>query len=391
MGRIRGAVSGGAIWLQRHFGDREIWLYFLASRLVFLAGYTLTSAVAAGLPGDREIFAYPAAQWLSLVHDALFTADSGWYRTIVQGGYDRVPFDQVFRANWVFFPLYPWSIRLLGGSDWAGIVLSNVLAIPAFSLTRELVTRLRGPDAGSRAVALLAFFPTSYVFSSYRPESLFLLLAVGTYLAALERRFWLAGALGFLATLTRLPGLLLSFVILWEAWRAQGRTLRVRPAFFAAGLPVLALALFTIYEWSISGHPMAWSAMQNKGWGRSLQAPSFLYEILIRAPRLIAYSGWDFTPVNIAVLAASIAAICWLVMQGFGALAVYTAGTLAMPLMTGTTTGLARYAMVSFGLFVAWAGPAKRADVFAAALGVCAALLGAFGVWMGMGSTVVIG
>ncbi len=384
------ASSAGA-WLRRHCGDREIWGYFLASRLVFLASYTLTSAVAAGLPGDREVFVYPAARWLSLVHDALFTADSGWYRTIVQGGYDRVPFDQVFRANWVFFPLFPWLVRLFGGSDWAGIILANLLAIPAFSLTRDLVTRFRGPEIGSRAIALIAFFPTSYVFSSYRPESLFLLLAVGTYLAALDRRFWLAGSLGFLATLTRVPGILLSFVILWEAWRAQGRTLRLRPAVFASGLPVLALVLFTAYEWSICGHPLAWSAMQSKGWGRSFQAPMFLYENVIRTPRLIAYWGWDFTPVNVVVLAASVGAICWLFVQGFGALALYTAATLAMPLMTGTTTGLARYAMVSFGLFVAWAGPTHRADVFAAALGVCAALLGAFAVWMGMGSTVVIG
>ena len=64
-------------------------------------------------------------------------------------------------------------------------------------------------DRAVRSLAFVAPAPGAVAFAMAYSDSLFLLLAAGTFLAAEQRRWWLMALLYGLATLTRLQGVLL--------------------------------------------------------------------------------------------------------------------------------------------------------------------------------------
>ncbi len=140
----------------------------------------------------------PAARW-----------DSVWYLAIARDGYP----DPTDHAKAAFFPLYPLLMRVLGwvvGSPLlAGLLLSLACFLGALVLLERLVALELGPERARATVMLMAFFPTALFFSAVYSESLFLLLSVGTLLAARRGRWMWAGVLGALAAATRNSGVLL--------------------------------------------------------------------------------------------------------------------------------------------------------------------------------------
>ena len=70
--------------------------------------------------------------------------------------------------------------------------------------------RRLGAKSALWTVVFLSVFPTAFFFQAIYSESLFLLLSVACFLAARRGRWALAGAAGFLASLTRNTGLLLA-------------------------------------------------------------------------------------------------------------------------------------------------------------------------------------
>ncbi len=132
--------------------------------------------------------------------------DSAFYLGIAGHGYAVGP------SSLAFYPLYPYSIRVLGWltGDVIGAVLISMIS---FAVALVLLHRLAELELGRRAadatVLLVAFAPLSFFFSAIYSESLFLLLSVATMLAGRRQRWMLAGVLGGLAALTRPTGVLL--------------------------------------------------------------------------------------------------------------------------------------------------------------------------------------
>lgn len=367
----------------------DVWLAFGASRLIYFFIIVLTPAVQQAIVhGQSDVGWWGWSRSAELVRNALMAADGGWYRDIVQSGYLHARFESVTQANWGLFPLYPLVVRAFGGGEWTGIVVSHVAGIVGLSLVYQIALRLGDKAAAGRAVALAAFFPASFALSSFRPESLLLAFTAGAFLAIMDERYWLAGALGFFAALCRPPGLLIAIPIGWELLRRRGW--RPNATWLAAGLPVLGLATFSFYLWRLSGHPVAWAGVMRKGWGvRFVMPPWILVDELFTRPRMVSHFGWDLCAVNAPLTIVALASVAFLLVRRQMALALYTLTSLLLPLSAGTTSGLARYINVTFGVFVAWAGvgPTRRRHVVAIAL--CATLLGAFAAWTSFGSVSV--
>jgi Gpi18-like mannosyltransferase len=119
----------------------------------------------------------------------LFFGDAGWYYTVVDHGYDLQPPYRPFaqpsaqnQANWAFFPLYPLFVKILGGSTWAGFLVSNVSAMMALLVLHDTIMRKKDLKTANHAIILLSYFPCSYHLSAFRPEGLFLLLVAGVYI-----------------------------------------------------------------------------------------------------------------------------------------------------------------------------------------------------------------
>ncbi len=183
--------------------------------------------------------------------------DGLWYALIARHGYDPivVPGEGTFElgARSAFWPLFPWLMDLghaVSGAapEAVGYVVANLSFVGAMLVVYRLVALDAGPAIARRTLWAMALFPTALFFSAVYTESLLLFLAAASLLAARTGRWWSAGALGFLAALTRSSGvlLLLPFAILLLQQRGWPPR-RWWPVMLPAALPALGPAVFAWY------------------------------------------------------------------------------------------------------------------------------------------------
>jgi Mannosyltransferase (PIG-V) len=231
---------------------RRIWLPFLLSRgwialFVYLSHsrHPYLAEVPGGWKGVANWWLNP---WT--------TYDSQWFLSIAQHGYSTA-------QTTAFFPLYPFLLRLAGPHEVAmaawGVLVSNAAFAGSLLLLHRLTTFDFDERIAIRAVWLLAFFPSTTVFSAVYTESVFLLLIVGSFLCARQGRWGGAGALALLAALTRNSGPVIFVALLFEYSRSLGhRPQRIKmPALAAVSLPlwgfVAAQACFALRHGLTSG------------------------------------------------------------------------------------------------------------------------------------------
>jgi hypothetical protein len=182
--------------------------------------------------------------------------DTMHYLRIAEQGYENT-------ADSVFPPLYPLGMRVVGfllagflpaGERHllAGIILSNLACIGLFILLYRITAVEVDEPAARRTVLFLAVFPTSFYLLAGYTESIFILLALGSFWLARRGRFWEAGLAGFLASMTRLTGWILVVPLAFEyfrrvdrsSWRAESRQLLLSHHSPAILLPPLGLLAF---------------------------------------------------------------------------------------------------------------------------------------------------
>ncbi len=210
---------------------------------------------------------------------ALFTSWHHWdavnYTRIAQYGYQNV-FDLAF------FPLFPFLIACISHvlGSWSyllvGTILSNAALFGALCVIYRLAAQHMDDTIARSTVLYLCIFPTAFFFFAAYNESLYILLAAGTFLALEHEHWWLAGLLGLLAALTRSIGILLIVPYLYELWLRRERTLAHMPAILKSLLPCILIPLgtgiYAIYCWRTFGDPLAFASVQSH-WGRQTTWP----------------------------------------------------------------------------------------------------------------------
>lgn len=173
--------------------------------------------------------------------------DAALYYAIVAHGY-------TVRENTAnFHPLYPLLgalfTPLVGGNIALALLLASTLsAIVLFAVAERYAARFHQATSARHAAWLLFLMPPGFILLAPYTESTFLALAVGALFAMRLERWWLAGLLAALATLTRQQGLALALPLAWGLLAA----IRARRARWweaaAAGLVPLAYAGFVLYR-----------------------------------------------------------------------------------------------------------------------------------------------
>ncbi|GAC1451521.1 MAG: hypothetical protein PVSMB4_11420 [Ktedonobacterales bacterium] len=326
----------------------EIWLdalyVWIATRTLFLALTYLVPALLGPVGTAQPVgILGPLRSWV--------TQDGAHLAYIAQHGYD-----QPWRT--AFFPLFPLAEHLLApivGGDYglAGMLISNVAYLGALVVLRDLVARDFDPDVARRALLYLSIFPTAFYFFAPYSESLYLVLSLGAFSALRRRRWWVAGALGGLAVLTRSTALalLLPFAIEFIAARRYG-LVRGWHALWALLIPA-GVGIYALYLARMLHDPLAFSHAQAY-WTRSLQWP---WQGIVEGIGALGTAGQHGT-VALAHLALNLAAT--LVFLGLTVLVVrrlppsyglYTAALLLYFLLFPPQ--YAAIAMQSSGRFVA--------------------------------------
>jgi hypothetical protein len=298
-------------------------------------------------------------------------ADGNWYIGIATEGYERLPFEASTQHNWTFFPLYPLIVRLVstvtGDPVLTGLALANIFLLLALILLHKTTLAFGYEEEDARRTVLyLAAFPTSYFFSLFMTESLFLLLVVASFYSARRERWWLAGVCGALASATRVSGILLLPVLAVLYWQQHGRQFKSN----VLGLLIIPTGLlaFMVYLHSITGNAFAFKDVQ-VAWGRK---PGLfivpLLKYLVDPLRIV--DGWDFKIINF--LAAMLAFTCALLLlkRRQWALGLFTLACVILPLSSQLLQSLGRYVLVIFPVFMTLAlmGRSPRVDRLVVAL-----------------------
>ena len=297
----------------------------------------------------------------------------------VWGRWDAVHYLDIATSGYhgtdmAFFPLLPLLIAILGsliGNHLiAGLIISNVALFFALLFLYKLVEHEFDRSVARRAIFYISIFPTAIFFSAVYTESLFLMLTVASFYYMRERRWWLAGAIGLFAAMTRIEGILLvvPFAIEWfvahrDSLREAGTPRRTAYVHLVPVVLIpLGLLLYMGYLWVLIGDPIYFSHVQSH-WNRELAAPwtsignSFHKILTAVGPQTVANQILElsFTALMIGVL-----------VGGFRKLKpsyiAYMGLSILMPLCTSSLMSMPRFALVLFPMFAIlalWGGRPK--------------------------------
>jgi hypothetical protein len=354
---VRGALA--ASWpALRVFAWSRLALWALAAGTVL--------AFEDELNPNRDRWDSPRQHELGAVVDVWSRWDSEWYLRIAESGYDWPS------STPAFFPLYPLLVgglgRILGGHFLlAGLLVSLAACAVAFVLLHRLVRRRFEADDALRSVVYLALFPTSLFLGAVYAESLFLALAVGTFVLAEERRPGWASLTAGLALLTRPYGVALLPALALYAWRSDRR----RRDLALLGVPVALFLLFPLWLELALGHGLAFVDAQ-RVWERSL-APLGPLGGLVQA----VGEGDVLGPV-LALVLLGLAVVAWRkIGSPYG---VYAVLALALPMALpserlGGLYSFPRLALAAFPCLIALALLGRDRRVHLVAVTVLAAWL----------------
>jgi len=264
----------------RSFISKLSWILLLlgTTRAALVLIGVVSRQMLAPLRSEPYPWNYSKSLWLSIWG----VWDSGWYLDIATFGYSaahRTNPETLHQANYAFFPLYPLSMRalgpLVGGPYNAGLVISNLCLLAACFVLLRLVEIDNDMATARRAVKFLVLFPTAFILSGVFSESMFLALAMSAFLFVRLDRLPLAGAAGFLASLTRPVGVLLVVglvLVYWRGQQAARRPFTARVLWLA--LAPLGLAAFAGYNHVLTGDALAFTHIQaawRSGFGSPLK------------------------------------------------------------------------------------------------------------------------
>ncbi len=320
---------------------------FLLSRIAIWVLALATLALLDGhLNDERATWDSDRLHELGRVFDVWARWDSDWFLRIAEHGYSWPS------STPAFFPLYPLLTGaigrlLLGHYLLAGLIVSLAAGAAAFTLLYRLTSARLGPELALWTVVYLAVFPTSLFFGAVYSESLFLLLAVATVMAAERGRLGIAGATAGLALLTRSAGIALLPALAVFAWRARDR----RGGLVSLGVAIGLFSLYPLALWLWIGHPLAFLDAQKAIWERHLSPVGPLGGIVA------AVQDRELLDLLVATSLVGLGILAWRrVGVPYG---VYTLASVALPLSFVSDKiplwSMQRFAVVAFPAFMALA------------------------------------
>lgn len=251
---------------RRSFAPRTALMAAAAAALVSrLAVYVLAYAMYRGLGvGESGLIESLRSLWIHW--------DTRHYIGIAQEGYTAVGDE---RLRLVFFPLYPLLMRLfspLTGGDvfYAGLLISLLCSMGAAALVYDLAYMHFGRDTAARSVAYFLLSPLSVFLCCAYTEALFICLTLAAVCLLRRGHPWLAALFGAATALTRMPGVIVSgLMIIALIGRAARRQIDARAAVSMLGqVAVVFCGLFLYWgiNYAVTGDPLMYMTYQKENW-----------------------------------------------------------------------------------------------------------------------------
>ena len=196
------------------------------------------------------------------------------YQKLAQFGYSATGEMQPLL---VFYPLYPWLVRLFAFVTRDYLVSAFVVSTLASLVTAIVLLRLveldYSKELAQRAVWFLFIFPTSYFLHIGYTESLFLMLALGSVYSARKQQWFLAGVFAALTCLTRANGLVLLPVLAVEAAHQYWTTRRWQWHWLWIAIAGLGFGGYLLLNKHVTGDLFAFTSLMQRFFSKSLASP----------------------------------------------------------------------------------------------------------------------
>jgi hypothetical protein len=337
--------------------DALLLVATLATKVAVLAiGYVALWSVVGHAPGFVEPWdRWDGPHYTDIAVYGYMADDPG---TLSHPGYRQVfPGDADLYI--VFFPLFPWLIALVDAVIHAPAVSAFVVSTVASLAVAPILYRLVAADLGHRigltSALFLLIFPTAYFLHIGYTESLFLALSFGALWLARTDRWWLAGAAGGLAALTRINGLVLIPALAVEAWIAWRRERRLRWGWLAIGAPAVGFAVYLAINAAVYGDPFQFAFVQRTHWYKELSAPWLGIDSIMAWYRSAdPESIWVRATAELAFVVLGLVATIATLARHRPTWGVWMAGNWLLFVSTTFVQSVPRYSLVLFGIVV-WA------------------------------------
>lgn len=348
---------------------REVLVDFTVTRIAIVVIAELAAVIVGQRPGahieeSSHVLLAVWGRW-----------DAVHYLDVATHGYEG--------TDVAFFPLFPALIRIFGALTGnhliAGLLISNACFFFGLLFLYKLLEHEFDRSAARRAIFYVSIFPSAVFFSAVYTESLFFMLTVASFYYMRERKWWLAGAIGFGAALTRSEGVLLMvpFAIEWYGSHREQLVAGWRTLLAGALIPC-GLFVYMAYLWVLRGDAMAFSHVQSH-WNRHFAPP---WVALGNSIGLMLHATQQLTVANQGLDLAFTLLMVGVLIAGWKSLRpsyiAYLGLSILVPLSTSSLMSMPRFALVLFPMFAIMARWGEKPWINNAIVAFSLPLLGLF-------------
>ncbi len=343
-------------------------LAFLISWRLFLFFPLILAALLIPLRHGFEYttfwtFVKPSNPWYHYLFFPWASFDGIHYLSISRYGYD---------LNGRFFPLlpvlifivsYPFRLVFADGPVFkileiaAALILILVILIVAIIVFYKLV-RIDYPEKTAFwSTAYLLFFPASFFYAAIYAEGLFLLLSAATFYFLRKKKWGRASILASLLSITRPVGMLIVPILLFEYLRQGKRSLVQAVQFLFAPLGLVAYSVFNYFRWNDALYFL--HSQGTVGNERTVTSIVFPPQTIFRYGKILLtlspkqYEWWiSVLEVTTFFAVSFLLYIAWKKRVRLSYV-LFSLLCFLVPVVSGTFTGLPRYSIVLFPIFIA--------------------------------------
>lgn len=337
----------------------KIMLLFLSWRLVLIIVLLFSTNFVPLAQIDRFLGGGPKNFQISPEVFSWANFDGEHYLSIAIFGYKEL--------EQAFFPVYPMLISFFAkpfspdlfsallNSTIVGLLISNISFLMALLVIFKLISLDFSKKIAFFTIFLLLFFPTSFYFGSVYNESLFLLLSVSSFYFARKKGWLLSSMFGFIASATRVFGLLLLPALLVEAYQQKAKFSKV---FWIILIP-FGLILYMLYQYLTVGDPFAFYHLQERVGEQHQQGIVTLPQVYYRYIRMLLTVDTT-SSIYQTIILEFVTGILFFLLPVYGyfkkirlSYLVYAMLGFLLPAIQGSFSSNPRYIIVLFPSFLA--------------------------------------
>ena len=263
-----------------------------------------------------------------------------------------------------FFPLYPFLIdlfsSLFNGHDrylQSGFLISNLSFLFALLIFYKLVKEQFSEKIAKHSIIFMLIFPTSFYFGSIYSESLFLLLSLIAFYFAQKREWLFASVAGFFLGITRLTGIFILPSLIYEFKKREKYNVSKFLPLFLIPTGLIAFSIFCFYKWGDALYFI--KAHGQLGNSRSVESIVLPFQTIYRYFNILTtvpsskYDFWiAFFELAVFLLVSFLIYICWKKKFNLSYI-IFALISFLLPVLSGTFSGLPRYVITIFPIFIA--------------------------------------